>query len=1047
MIKNLFNDKLENGYKISITLNEIYYQFLMYMFFSLNKSLIIVTPTLADANKIYSALNNRIKNVYIFPDDDYLTKHAIAVSPELTLMRMKFLNNINQDDKCILICHTNSILKKLPLKSKLNEKNIKLKVNSSIVREELINKLLENGYVRESLVTNTGEFSVRGFVVDVFPIFENHPIRIEFFDNEIDEIKYFDENTQMSYENIDEFVIKPIIDEFKDDNGCVLDYINDGALVYQDYAQIRNVEDTIITQMKYYEDNDSMLSLSDLNANNTYFIDTINNTNNYDLDINAVSIENFNNDKETFMEKLNENNSFLCTTDKEFIKSLKINEKKVIFEDISSGFIYNDISYYSKNDLFVVSKNIKYDTGYKLGKKINSLDKLEVGDYVVHRKHGIGVYMGISTITKNNLKKDYILIKYKADDKLYLPVDKLDKLYKYSSKDGVKPVIHRLNSAEWQKTKMKIRQKVKDISSELINIYKKRNMSTVTPFMPDTPEQIMFENEFLYDETEDQIKCSLEIKKDLERSKPMDRLLCGDVGYGKTEVIFRAMFKAVSNSKQVMYLCPTTLLSYQQYMSCKDRFKNYPVNIAILNRYNTKKEATAVLEGLKNGTIDIVFGTHRLLSGDVIFKDLGLLVIDEEQRFGVMHKEKIKEIKSNVHVLSVSATPIPRSLQMSLIGVRDLSLIETPPKNKLPVQTYVINYDPYIMREVVLKEKARNGQVFILYNKVEDMNKMVDGFKKLIPEVSVKFAHGKMNKDEMQDIMYEFNLGKFDVLISTTIIENGIDVPNANTIIVMNADRFGLSQLYQIRGRVGRSDRQAYAYLMYDKSKILGENAVKRLDAIKEFTSLGSGYKIAMRDLSIRGAGDLLGSEQAGFIDSVGVDMYIELINEELNGQILEDNEEKEVNLDDVTTHIGNDYSDEDSIIVLLHQKISSISSYEELNQVFEEIEDRFGKVTPQIKEYMYQELVKKIINRLNIKIMINDNLKFSFRLNEDIYKKLSIEKFFIESTKINSRFNFAYRGNAIDISLPKINLEKHYIYYIFEVLNYIENYIKNKSN
>ncbi len=528
---------------------------------------------------------------------------------------------------------------------------------------------------------------------------------------------------------------------------------------------------------------------------------------------------------------------------------------------------------------------------------------MEIGDYVVHKTSGIGVYMGITTIMKAGVPMDYILIKYKGDDKLYLPVDKVDSLYKYSSKDGARPVIHKLNSIEWQKTKMRIKKKIHDISNELIKIYKNRSISKVEPFMEDTPEQVIFENEFSYEETPDQLKTTMEIKKDLESSKPMDRLLCGDVGYGKTEVIFRAVFKAVMNNKQVMYLCPTTLLSYQQYVSALSRFKNHAVNIALLNRYTTKKETNSILKDLEEGKIDVIFGTHRLLSGDIKFKDLGLLVIDEEQRFGVMHKEKIKEIKNNVHVLSVSATPIPRSLQMSLIGVRDLSLIETAPVNKLPVQTYVISYDPYILRDVILKEKARGGQSFILYNKVNDMSNIVEGFNKLLPEVTIKYAHGKMNKEQMQDIMYEFTMGKFDVLVSTTIIENGIDIPNANTMIVMDADKFGLSQLYQIRGRVGRGDRQAYSYLMYNKEKVLNETAQKRLDAIKEFTELGSGYKIAMRDLSIRGAGDLLGSEQAGFIDSVGVDMYIELINEELSGKEIEE-DKKETNLNSVSTHI-----------------------------------------------------------------------------------------------------------------------------------------------
>ncbi len=1042
MIEGLFNEKIENNYKISISSNEIYNQFLLYMFFSLNKNLVLVTPTLSDANRIYSNLSLALMDqVFIFPDDDYLTKKAIATSPELMYMRMRFLNQFDNSKKKILICHTNSFLKKLPKKEKLNEKFIVLKVNNTINRDELITKLNDIGYKRESLVTNTGEFSVRGFVVDIFPIFEEHPVRIEFFDNEIDEIKYFDENTQLSIKNIDKIQIKPTLDEYDESSSSIFDYLDDAVLVYQDYNQIANVFKAIQEQMKYYDDYTSLFNLDEVKNDFNVYIDIINDDLNYDIVINAQSIENYCNDKTKYTMDILNTGGYLCTSDKKFVNDLGINKSKVLSIDISNGFIYKSIYYYSKNDLIPQKKSFQYNTGFKMGKRIDSIEKLEIGDYVVHKASGIGIYMGISTIMKNGQARDYILIKYKGDDKLYLPVDKVDKLYKYSSKDGAKPTIHKLNSIEWEKTKIKIRNKIKDISEDLIKIYKNRSISKVVPFEKDTPEQVLFENEFIYEETQDQLKTTNEIKRDLESSKPMDRLLCGDVGYGKTEVIFRAIFKTVMNNKQVAYLCPTTILSFQQFTSAKERFKNFGVNIAVLNRYSTPKEVRETLEGLEKGTIDVVFGTHRLLSGDIVFKDLGLLVIDEEQRFGVMHKEKIKEMKSNVHVLSVSATPIPRSLQMSLIGIRDLSLIETAPKSKLPVQTYVINYDPYILREVVLKEKARGGQVFILYNRVEKINDLVNDFKKLLPEVSIEYAHGKMTKEQMQDVIYNFDEGKFDCLVCTTIIENGIDIPNANTIIVMDADRFGLSQLYQIRGRVGRGEKQAYAYLMYNKDKILGETAQKRLDAIKEFTELGSGYKIAMRDLSIRGAGDLLGSEQAGFIDSVGVDMYIELINEELNG-IKDEEEKEEIKIDDVATHINSSYSDEDAIIIELHKKISNINTVKELNNIYKEIEDRFGKVDNDLENYMYQELTEKLMKQLGIKIMVNDKSKFSIRLEEDIYSKLNIEKLFIESTKISTKFNFVYRGSSIIITLNKLGLDKHYIYYIFDLLVFIQSEI-----
>lgn len=1039
MFDKIFKINLVDNLKISITNNEIYNQLILYFYSKVEGGIILVTPTLSDANNLYSRLSYYLKDdVFIFPDDDYLTKKAIVSSPEFMYMRLKFLNNFTNKSKKILVCHTNSYLKKILPKNELINVNMNISINSKLDREILINKLCKAGYRRESIVTNTGEFSVRGFVVDVFPIFEEHPYRIELFDDEVEEIKIFDENTQMSIKTVNEVLIKPVMDEYENANSSILNYFDNPLVIYHDYDSIVKVFNSIKEQLNYYHDETALFDLNDLKPEHTLFLDT---TNNFDFDYSFVAetVTSYNNDFSRFSSDLLENNTFLCTTDDRLIAKLNVGKDKIIKKDLLNGFIYNNYKYLSKNDLNLTVQKIKYDTGYKMGKKISSIDKLEIGDYVVHKANGIGVYMGIQTIMKNGILKDYILLQYKGNDKLYIPVDDVDKLYKYSSKDGARPTIHKLNSLEWEKTKLKIKKRIKDISSELIKIYKKRNISTTEPFLPDTPEQKIFENEFIYDETADQLKTSLEIKKDLESSKPMDRLLCGDVGYGKTEVIFRAIFKAISNNKQVMYLCPTTLLSYQQYMSALNRFKNHAVNFALLNRYTSLKETKEILEKLKEGRIDAVFGTHRLLSKDVEFKDLGLLVIDEEQRFGVMHKEKIKEIKSNVHVLSVSATPIPRSLQMSLIGVRDLSLIETPPKNKFPVQTYVINYDPYILRDVVLKEKARDGQVFILYNKVEDMPKYVEKLSNLLPEVSIRYAHGRMDRDEMQDIVYNFVLGNFDVLVSTTIIENGIDIPNANTMIVIDADRFGLSQLYQIRGRVGRGSRQAYAYLMYDKNKILGETAHKRLEAIKEFTLLGSGYKIAMRDLSIRGAGDLLGSEQAGFIDSVGAEMYIELINEELNN-VPEEREEESINISDISNHINENYSDEDAVIIELHKLISTIKSSNEFDEVYETIRDRFGIVTDDLRNYMKQELCKKLIHKMNLKILINDKNKISIKLDENFYRGINIEKLFIASTNISTRFNFSYNGSAVIISLNKINLEKHYINYILDLLLFLDN-------
>lgn len=1043
LYKDLFDFEIKNQMKISINKNEVYNQLILYIFNLLKTDLILLTANLHEATKMYNNLRNYIDDLYLFPEDDLLTKKAIATSPELLYMRLKFLNNMKSNkNKKIVISHLNSFIKKLPNYSEYYQKTIKLSTGEEINRTDLIKRLSNIRYQKDYMVSNTGEFSVRGFVIDIFSFEEEHPIRIEFFGDNIEKIKYFDENTQLSLKQIKEIDIKPIVDEFDNSESSIVDYFNNPYVIIQDIDQIKNAEEHLISQLKYYEDDkSSFLKFNDQKILNKIYIDSINNVGKYDVIIKSKDVENYNENFEKFKNDLNNSkNSILMTLNDKLIDRVKKDRIniKIVNEYLNKGFEYKGKYYYSENDLKKLDISSVGKDLYKFGKKISSIDKIKVGDYVVHRVNGIGIYMGIKTITKDTIKKDYILIKYKDNDKLYLPVENIDKLYRYSSKEGAKPTIHRLNSLEWKKTKLKIKSRIKNITEELLKIYRKRQIATVNPFLLDNEIQQLFESEFIYEETVDQLKATAEIKKDLESGKPMDRLLCGDVGYGKTEVIFRAIFKSVMNNKQVMYLCPTTILSYQQYLSALDRFKNYAINIEFINRNKTKKEANEIIKKLKEGKIDVIFGTHRLLSNDISFNNLGLLVIDEEHRFGVEHKEKIKKIKENVHVLSVSATPIPRSLQMSLIGIRDLSVIDTPPKKRYPVQTYVINYNEMLIREVVIKELSRNGQVFILFNRISRIESIAQRFSQLIPEANIKYAHGQTDKEEMQDILLKFMNNEFNVLISTTIIENGIDIPNANTIIIIDADKFGLSQLYQIRGRVGRSDRIAYAYLMYDKAKILTESAKKRLDAIKEFTELGSGYKISMRDLSIRGAGDILGKEQAGFIDSVGIDMYLQLINEGING-IEEEVDEKNIVIGDVTTHIDNSYAEEDEIVIDLHKKIKAINSENDINQLTKEIRDRFGQIDETIKIYMYQTLLEKLIEDLNIKLFENNNIKVSLRINIDLINKLNMESLFMKASDINNKFRFVYKNKFLLISLTKGSLDKHYIYYLLELVQYIK--------
>ncbi len=1042
----IFDFDITKTKNIYISKNEIYNQLLLYIYFNTDQNLLLVFSTLNEATEVYRALKNYIDEVYIFPEDDFITKTAVATSPELLFLRLNLLYNIKKNTKKIVIVHYNSFIKKLPNKNEYNNQKLELSIGKEIKREKLINNLLDLGYKKESLVTNTSEFSVRGYVIDVFPIHEEKPFRIEFFDDEITKIINFDTLTQLSskYKETKNLAIYSVKESFGEENSNIIEYLNNPIIIYTNYNEILKVEKALIPQINYLNIKNKLFDLKKLKTKNDIYINTVDNEGKYDLKIEAITIENHLDNKKTFYDSVMKNNGIVFSLNDKVINECSKNNITVYKQYLHSSFKYKNVSYYSSNEIVNLNKQNKQTSLYKYGSKINELDKIKKGDYVVHKKSGIGIYGGIKTILKNGLKKDYVLILYKGKDKLYVPVEDISKLYKYSGKEGAKPTIHRLNSVEWVKTKLKIKKRIRDITNELIKIYKERSKAKIKPFSKDDASQLLFEHEFEYEETLDQLKATIEIKKDLEKNIPMERLLCGDVGYGKTEVIFRAIYKTVMNNYQVAYLCPTTILSFQQYNNAIERFKNYGVNIDIINRHFTEKQVKEKIENLKEGKTDVIFGTHRLLSKDIIFNRLGLLIIDEEHRFGVEQKEKIKSLKSNVHVLSVSATPIPRSLQMSLVGIRDMSLLDTAPKNRYPVQTYVIEYNEMLVREAILKEMSRKGQTFILYNRIINMEFTFEKIKKLVPEARICYAHGQMNKEKLQDVIIDFNNYVYDVLVSTTIIENGIDIPNANTIIIMDSDQLGLAQLYQLRGRVGRSDKIAYAYLTYKKQKILTTTAKQRLDAIKEFTELGSGYRISMRDLAIRGAGDILGSEQAGFIDSVGVDMYMDLINEEING--IEDNIEEEILPIDVQTHIDESYTNDNSIIIELHKKINNIKKKKDFEEVYNEIKDRFGKVDENLKIYMYEKYYEQLIQLLKIQLFENDDLKITFKLKKEFFKNINIDYLFFETQKISEKFNFKCKNNIIYITLLKGTLDKHYIYYCVLLLELIMK-IKNKGD
>ena len=637
--------------------------------------------------------------------------------------------------------------------------------------------------------------------------------------------------------------------------------------------------------------------------------------------------------------------------------------------------------------------------------RLKSYTELKKGDYVVHVNHGIGRYMGMQTLEVGGHHHDYMTILYQDDAKLFIPVSQLDKIQKYVSSESKTPRVNKLGGSEWAKTKRRVANKIEDIADELVDLYAKREAEKGYAFTPDDSYQKEFEDAFPYTETPDQLRSAKEIKQDMEKTKPMDRLLIGDVGYGKTEVALRAAFKAVQDGKQVAFLAPTTVLAQQHYETMEQRFENFPVEIGILSRFNTAKEIKETIENLETGKLDIVVGTHRLLSKDVKFADLGLLIIDEEQRFGVKHKERLKELKTSVDVLTLTATPIPRTLNMSMLGVRDLSVIETAPMNRYPIQTYVIEKNYGVIVDGIKREIERGGQVFYLHNRVDDIEKVASELESLVPEAKVAYIHGRMTETQLENILIDFIDGEYDVLVTTTIIETGVDIPNVNTLFVDNADRMGLSQLYQLRGRVGRSNRIAYAYFMYQPNKVLTEVAEKRLEAIKDFTELGSGFKIAMRDLSIRGAGNLLGKQQHGFIDSVGYDLYTQMLNDAVakkRGKEIKVKTDAELNLD-LEAYLPADYITDPKQKVEIYKRIHQFENEDQYIEVQDDLIDRFGEYPIEVhnllevgllKMYADAALVDSVSqNKKTIEIELSDKLNGKLDI-KDVFKALSVTKF-----------------------------------------------------
>lgn len=1062
--------------------NELKCLYIHNRFIKNNESIVFLVSNLYEATTFYQMLQNYTNDVLLFPMDEIYIYEIKAASPELKSTRLETLHSLLTEEKKIIVVNLTAYLKILPPKSQYEEKTIKLNTNQNIIINNLVNELLNIGYKRETLVNQTGEIAVRGFVIDVFPINEEHPIRLEFWGDTIESIRVFDESTQKTkkiiksitiYANTisqDQNEIDSLINTSKIINHNILSYLNNYKLIVNDYISLENNYKKIMKDVNSITLDGIKKNIFDLHPlpNPLYFTQfddrfktatkiekyKVKQIDIYDKNPKLLKneLENYLKEKYTiiislsnyrlinkFKDELNSNYSVI--TDENTILENKIN---IINKKITHGFIIKNFIIISENDIFNTNyKSPKYISKYKIGTKIRDLNKIQTGDYVVHNNHGVGQYLGIKTIIQSGLAKDYIALKYRGNDKLYIPVEKIDVISKYSANEGFVPRLNKLGGVEWSKTKMGIRTKAKNIARSLLTLYAERESIEGYAFIQDDEMQIEFEKEFEFKDTADQKRATLEIKNDMIKSYPMDRLLCGDVGFGKTEVAFRAIFKAVMSGKQVALLCPTTILSHQHYTNALERFKSFAINIVLMNRFVSSADIKKNINKIKSGSADIVIGTHRILSQDIKFKNLGLLVIDEEQRFGVTHKEKIKQYKNNIDVLTLTATPIPRTLQMSIAGIRNLSLIETPPKNRYPIQTYVVQYNDLIIRDAIYKEKLRNGQTYILYNNVNNMESKFAHFQKLMPNIKIVYAHGQMPKQKLEKIMLDFYNHEYDVLICTTIIEIGIDIPNVNSIIIIDADRFGLSQLYQIRGRVGRGDKIAYCYLMYDKHKVLTEIAKKRLQVIKEFTELGSGFAIASRDLSIRGAGDILGSEQAGFIDSIGIDMFLRIFNEEikkLKGEYVPEETEDEslLPLISVETSINDNYVREEELKIEIHKKINTIDSFERLIEVKNEIEDRFGKINEKMLIYMYEEWFERIANNLNIENINQTNEKIEIEIPDTLTNKLNIQDLFYEANKINTAFKFSFKKMKLIISLNLINLDKHFIYYLIELLEKI---------
>lgn len=946
--------------------------------------------------------------VLFYPAKDFLFYRADIRGKYLVKQRMEVFRALKEEENVTVITTIGALMDGVRPPLKIDEEVFSVRTGETSDLEELVQRLSAMGYDREVQIEGPGQFAVRGGIVDIFPLTEEMPVRIEFWDDEIDSIRTFDAQTQRSIENREEITVYPARDEADEQEEVsflryfcpeeTLLFLDEPARLYERgevieeevrQARERREEEEKLPEgekdirifpvheiagliNQYHSIGFTALEgkVKDFLVRDVYSI-LAKNVNPYNSsfevltrDLKRLKRNGYRvillSGSRTRARRLAEDlrdydlNSFY---DEDPERLVKPGEILVSYGHVAVGYEYPMLKFtvISETDIFGKKKKKKRRRIYE-GEKIQSFTDLKPGDYVVHENHGLGIYQGIEKIEIDRIEKDYMKISYAGGGNLYIPATQMDLIQKYASADAKKPKLNRLGGQDWERTKTRVRKAVQVIARDLVELYAARQEKEGYAYEPDTVWQKEFEEMFPFEETDDQAAAIEETKKDMESHKIMDRLICGDVGFGKTEVAIRAAFKAVQENKQVAFLVPTTILAQQHYNTLVQRMKDFPVRVDLMCRFRTPSQQKKTLEDLKKGQVDILVGTHRILSQDVCFKDLGLLVIDEEQRFGVQHKEKIKKLRENVDVLTLTATPIPRTLHMSLIGIRDMSVLEEAPMDRMPIQTYVMEYQDEMVREAIVRELSRQGQVYYVYNKVKDIAEITARVQSLVPEANVAYAHGQMREHQLERIMYDFINGDIDVLVSTTIIETGLDISNANTMIIHDADKLGLSQLYQLRGRVGRSNRMAYAFLLYRRDRLLREVAEKRLAAIREFTDLGSGFKIAMRDLEIRGAGNLLGEAQHGHMEAVGYDLYCKMLNEAVKNMKQGTSQEEAASFTttvdlNVDAFIPASYIPDEYQKLDIYKRIALIETEEEMDDMMEELIDRFGDIPKKVQK------------------------------------------------------------------------------------------------